>query len=718
MAETPSTYSESWFRIAQQRVGLRPHIRVLRQFFRGERWYVLQDPFNNQFFRVRPAAYDFLARLRPDRTVDAVWHECFEADPENAPGQEEVIRLLAQLYGANLLHSTLAPDSARLFERYTKRKQKERKAFFRSIMFARIPLIDPDHFLKRAMPVAKAVFSWAGLLVWLLVVGAALKVVIDNFPALKSQTEGVLAPDNLFWLYTGLVIIKTVHEFGHAFACRRFGGEVHTMGIMFLLFTPIPYMDATASWSFRSRWQRALVGAAGMIVEIFVAAIAAFVWVNTSPGTIHSLAYNMMFVASVSTLLFNANPLLRFDGYYILSDLLDIPNLHQRSTGLLKHGVEYYCFGYKKSVNPARTRKEAFWLAVFAVASWIYKVIIFTTILFFLADRFLILGMIMAVICAVAWVCVPIYKLIVYLASSPKLQRTRLRAVSIVVGFILFLLLVLDIIPFPNRFRSPGVLQAEKYSIVVSEVSGHVAEVLTPDGTFVEKGQPLFRLVNKELELHIRNAKAQLEETEAMQRRALREATADLQPLESRAEATRQLLARLAEFEAALVVRAAHDGLWVSPGIDDMIGAWHERGAPSGQLINDSTFYFSAIVSQNDASRLFSDEIREAEVKLFGEVKTTLMVSQQMVIPAEKRNLPSPAVGWAGGGEVAVDPMDEQGTRTTEPFFEVRATIVPDEAVVLLHGKGGRIRFDLPPEPLLKQWIRRLRQLLQTRYGL
>jgi putative peptide zinc metalloprotease protein len=718
MAETPSTYSESWFRIAQQRVSLRPHIKVFRQFYRGERWYVLQDPFNNQFFRVRPAAYDFLARLRPDRTVDSVWHECFEINPETAPGQEEVIRLLAQLYGANLLLSTLTPDSARLFERFTKRKQRERKAFFRSIMFARIPLFDPDHFLKRAAIIGRLVFSWLGLVIWMLVVGAALKVVIDNFPDLRQQSEGILAPGNLFWLYIGLILIKTCHEFGHAFACRRFGGEVHTMGIMFLLFTPIPYMDATASWSFRNRWKRALVGAAGMIVEVFVASIAAFVWVNTTPGTIHSLAYNMMFVASVSTVLFNANPLLRFDGYYILSDVLDIPNLHQRSTGLLKHLVEHYCFGVKQSWNPARSRKETFWLAVFAVASWIYKVIIFATILFFLADRFLILGMIMAVVCGIAWVCVPIYKLIVYLASSPRIARTRLRAVSVVVGFILALLLILDVIPFPNRFRSPGVLQAEKFSVVVPEVSGYIEEVLAAEGAKVTAGQPLFQLSNEDLSLRIRAAEAQLRETEAMLRQALRESTADLRPLESRAEATRKVLARLELFRTALVVRAAHDGLWVSPGLKDRVGSWIARGASVGQLIDDSEFYFSAIVSQNDASRLFSREIRGSEIKLFGQVDTTLPVTGQKVIPAEKQDLPSPAVGWAGGGEVAVDPSDQQGIRTTEPFFEVRASVSPVGDIAMLHGKGGRIRFDLPPEPLLSQWVRKFRQLLQTRYGI
>ena len=718
MADISSTYSESWFRIAQQRVSLRPHVNVIRQRFRGEQWYVLQDPFNNQFFRVRPEAYQFLIRLNRDRTIDSVWNEMFELDPDKAPGQDEVLRLLAQLYGANLLHSTLAPDSARLFERYTKRKQRERKAYLRSIMFARVPLIDPDNFLKRAMPLARLVISWFGLILWLGVIGTALKIAADNVDTLMEQTQGILAPDNLFLLYLALVIVKSLHEFGHAFACRRFGGEVHTMGVMFLLFTPIPYMDATSSWSFRSRWKRAFVASAGMIVELFVAAIATIVWIRTAPGTVHSLAYNMMFLASVSTLLFNINPLLRFDGYYILSDLLDIPNLHQRSTGLIKHLIEYHCFGYKKSVTTARSGKEAVWLFVFAIASWIYKIIIFATILFFIADKFLILGMIMAVVCVVAWICVPIYKLIVYLASSPKLDRTRARAIAIVCGFIVFWLIVLDLIPFPNHFRSPGVLQASQHSVVVADVAGIVEDVVTPNGAFVESGDVLYRLANKDLDFQIRTAESQLAETEAMQLMAMQHVTADLKPLESRAEATRQLLKRLYQSREDLAVRAKHSGLWLAPDLQDSIGTWLQRGNPVGQLVDESSFYFSAIVSQREASRLFSDEIMGSEIKLYGQTETTVPVSSTKVIPVEKRNLPSAAIGWAGGGEVAVDMQSQDGTVAVDPFFEVRAEVPMDAEALMIHGKGGRIRFELPPEPLLRQWVRKFRQLLQTRYGI
>src|SRR6185295_5159685 len=218
------------------------------------------------------------------------------------------------------------------------------------------------------------------------------KVAIDEFPSLRDQSQGILAPDNLLLLYLGTAFIKTVHEFGHAFFCRRYGGEVHTMGIMFMIFTPMPYVDASSSWGFRRRYQRMLVGAGGMIFELFVAAIAVFVWRQTAPGIIHSVAYNMIFVASVSTLIFNLNPLMRFDGYYLLSDLLEVPNLNQRSMRQLRYWTEKYLLGVAKAEPIAQTHKEATWLTIFGVAATIYRVIVFGGILLFIADRFMLLG--------------------------------------------------------------------------------------------------------------------------------------------------------------------------------------------------------------------------------------------------------------------------------------------------------------------------------------
>ena len=716
MTGTGRTFSESWHRIANQRISLRSTVKVRKQLFRGEKWYVLNDPFNNRFFRLRPGAYEFVARLRPDRTVEEVWEECIQRDPDGAPGQDDAIKLLAQLYFANLLYYEMPADSAKLFERYSHHKQRELQSKMQSIMFIRLPLFDPENLLKKFMPLIRLLVSRQAALIWLIAVVSAVKVVIDRFDAVGAQAQGILAPDNLIFLYISLVLIKTLHEFGHAIVCKHFGGEVHTIGVMLLIFTPLPYMDATSSWSFRSRWRRALVGAAGMIFEIFAASLAVFVWAYTGPGIIHSIAYNMMFIASVSTLLFNANPLLRYDGYYILSDLLDIPNLHSRARMHLRHIAERYLFGCKDSISPAQTFKEAVWLTIFGVLSGIYRIIIFTVIILFVADRFLLAGLIMAVICVISWGVAPLFRFVKYLLSGPSLARTRQRAVAVSLGGLAAVLLFLSVCPFPNRFRAPGVLEAETYIRVMNDAPGYVKTLLVHSGADVVVGMPLMELSNHELDLEVAAVNAQRRETIALQMQALNEQTADLEPLHNRLESIEKKLKNLEEQRRALVVRSRESGKWVSPRSREMIGTWLERGSEVGVIINHDAFRFSAVVSQDEASRLFAGKIRDAEVRLFGQGGKTLQVHDYKFIPFQHEKLPSAALGWRAGGEVPVSVKDETGLTAVEPFFQIYAYLDQTPAVAFLHGRSGQIRFSLNTEPLLEQWVRKFRQLLQKRY--
>lgn len=714
MPDITQTFSESWYRVANQKLSLRPGVNVRRQNFRGERWIVLENPFNNQFFRLRPAAYEFIARLRPDRTVEQAWQECMDRFPDEAPGQEAVIQLLSQLYFANLLQYDVAADSAKLFERFKRNRQREIGSRIKNVMFTRIPLLDPDQFLVRTLPFFGKFISLFGALIWFVVVGWALKLVVDNFDALKDQSQGILAPDNLILLYSGLVIVKVLHEFGHAFFCRKFGGEVHTMGIMFLIFTPVPYMDATSSWGFRERWKRVLVGAAGMIVELFVAAIAVFVWAKTGSGTVNSLAYNMIFVASVSTILFNINPLLRFDGYYILSDLIDIPNLHQRSRQQIRHLVEHYVLGVKKSESPATSRREVAWLTGFGILSGLYRIFIFASILLFVADRFLLIGIIMAAICIVSWIVIPIFSLLAYLATSPKLERCRLRAVSVTATAAAVLVVLLQFVPFPHHFRAPGVFESRQWTQTANATAGVIQKLLVQPGARVTEGQPLVQFSNAELDLQFQAAQAALAEVEARLLQAMREDSANIRPLESRRDSIAQRIARIQSDRDNLVVRARHDGVWVAPELKNAIGRWLPRGTPLGLIIKPEEMEFAATVRQEDVDRLFGQDLA-GEIRIVGQAHASIAASNIRVIPAEQQTLPSPALGWAGGGNVAVATDDTSGRRAAEPFFEVRAD-VPVSDLSAIHGRAGSLRFELGSEPLLPRWTRSLRQLLQRRY--
>jgi len=716
MAEN-RTFSESWYRVANQRISLRAHAQCHRQMFRGQEWYVVRDPFTNRFFRLRPAAYEFVARLRSTRTVQETWEECVELSPDDAPGQEDVIQLLAQLYHANLLHYDVPADSAKLFERYKSMRQRETTAKLLNVMFAHFPLLDPDAFLVRLMPLARLVIGPLGALVWLAVVGFALKLGIEDFPALRQQSQGVLSAGNLPLLYAALVVLKAAHEFGHAFACRRFGGEVHTMGVMLLIFTPLPYMDATSSWSFRSRWKRVFVGAAGILVEVFAAGCATLVWAKTAPGTVHSLAYNVIFIASVSTLLFNGNPLLRFDGYYILSDLIDIPNLHQQCWRHLTHLVERYAFGYRKSYSPAESWGEAAWLLFYGLASRVYRIFVFVRILLFVADRFLLAGIIMFGVCIVSWLVVPTSKFVRSLLTSPHLDRSRPRAIAVSAAVVTALVLSLYYLPYPDRFRAPGVVEAGEFADVIAESPGAVAQILTPSGQLVRSSQPLIRLHNPDLARDIALTQARLAENAARLRLALAEMPADTRSVRGRIRVIERELALLEFQQNRLIVTAPRDGVWVSPTLDEMQGVWLDRGTGIGHVLDTSAFRFAAVVTQEEASRLFADEIVDAQVRVRGCAHVPVEVTSRRVIPAEQTVLPSAALGWFGGGDVAVDVQSAGGRKTVEPFFEVRTSLAaPPEQLVLLHGRSGKIRFELPPRSLLAQWYRKARQLLQKRY--
>ncbi len=718
MSAETKTFSESWYRVAGQRVALRPHVQVRRQIFRGERYYVVHDPFNNQFFRLRPEAYAVVGRLRLDHTVEEVWKECLDSNPEEAPGQEDMLQLLAQLHGADLLQSTLSPDSAKLFTRFKKRRLRLLRGAFTNVMSARFPLIDPHRFLRVVLPLLRLVISPLGAIVWLAIVGFAGKVALDHWPELLRQPEGVLAPSNLPLLYAGMVLLKLFHEFGHASMCERFGGEVHTFGVMLAFLTPMPYVDTTSSWSFRSRWPRMLVGMGGMIAELLVASAAVVVWAATGEGMLHGLAYNMIFIASVSTVLFNINPLLRFDGYYILSDLLEIPNLQTRADEQSKHVVERYLFGSKRSHGPAVTKREAAWLVAYSVCSRVYRFFLFSGILLFLATRYLIVGILVSIACLFSWIVKPIYQLGRYLAFSPRLARRRGRATLVTFSLLFILIILLGVVPVPEHFRAPGVIEAVEFTVVVPETDGQVEKILAQPGSEVKRGDPLVELSDPEIAMRIAATKAQRDETVALREHVMAEHVEDLKPVESRLEAIDKQLRRLEQEQNAQIIRAAHDGTWVAPELSHWLHSWVIRGTELGQVVNQKAFYFSAVVSENDVSRLFEGKTPPAEVRLYAQPGVALKVAEERIIPADQEVLPSAALGWRGGGEIAVNATDRGGVRTREPFFAVKALLQSQSEVALRHGWTGKIRFDLPARPLLSQWVRRFHQLLQKRYGL
>ncbi len=712
------TFSESWHRIAQQHVRLRPDVILRRQNFRGERWYVVEDPLSNRYFRIRPEAYDFLVRLGPQQTVEEVWNLCLERYPDRAPGQQECVQLLSQLYQSNLLHYDLASDAAELFRRQQERQGREFKSKLLSIMFARIPLFDPDRLLTKLAPLCGKLIGPLGALLWLIVVGLGLKTVVEHWPALLTEGRSVVAPENIFLLYVGLIFAKVLHEFGHALFCKCFGGQVHTMGVMLLIFTPVPYVDVTSSWGLRSRKQRMLIGAAGMIVEVFLAALVAQLWARSGPGAVHSVCYNIMFVASVSTLVFNLNPLLRFDGYYILSDWLDIPNLQQRAQQHLKHLWKRYVFGLRASRSPAVTPRETWLLTVFGILSGIYRVVVFAGVLLMVADRFLIIGMLMAVVCLIGWIVMPTFRLLRYLAQSPELDRARGRAVATSLGLAALVFGVLQWVPFPSHFTAQGVVQAVHFREVVAEAPGYVQQVSLSAGQRVEAGQELLGLRNFLLDATLRRSQGQLMELDARLLAARTKEPGAMEPLSKRLLAAHQQDAELLRQQAAMKVNAPISGEWSFLPASSLVDTFVPRGGSLGVITQPGEYELIAAVLQADADRLFGNNLQEVEVKISGQAETTLQAAGWDLVPGARSQLPSLMLGSKGGGDIPVRADDPSGRHAAEPFYLLKSRLPTDTAAALRHGQLGTVQVRTGSEALLPRWWRKLRQFLQERYRL
>lgn len=714
------TYSDAWHRVAGVRACLRSSVRAHRQTFRGEEWVVLRDSLGSEFFRVTADAYAFLSRLSQSRTVDEVWSDLIEAEPELALTQEEVVQLLGQLHLSNLLQFDRGAAAASLFERHRQRRGREIKAMLLGFLSIKLPLLDPDRWLEKAMPAIRMLWGPVGAVAYAILILWGLKALVDESDHLFQQSAGLLAPANLGLLYIGLVLAKLVHEFGHAAACKRYGGEVHKMGVMFLMFAPLPYMDATASWGFRSRAQRIAVGFSGVLSELAVAAVAALIWAHTAPGVVNALAYNVIFVASVSTMLFNLNPLMRFDGYHMLVDFLDVPNLFQRSRDQLKYLAEHWVLGLKTAQPAARTANEAFLLPLYGVVSLGYWVALMSTIIFFIAEQYLDLGVALAWVMFFSVVVLPVFKFGQYLLTSPRLQHQRSRALATTCGLVMLSLVFLAGVPLPDRVRVKGVLQATHSRELYSDSGGALAALLSRPGTWVQAGQPLARLENPELAFEIQSTQKQREQLLAQELQAISTAVANFEPLQRQREAIEQKLAELLRQQEALTLLAPIEGIWSASELDASHGQWIARGGSLGTVVDEREWRFVAVLPQI-STHLFEAGVERTEIRIRGQQEFNLLSSKTEVMPFEQGQLPSPALGMAGGGEIAVQSSDPKGLAAAEPFFRVHAQLPPGESIDAdalrrLHGRVGTMRITLPNSPLFFQWERGLRQFLQRKF--
>ena len=713
---TQPLFSDSWYRVAGLQPRLRGHATIHRHQYRGRTWYVVEDRASQRFLRCTRQAHLLIGLMDGRRTVQELWQIVCEQLGDEAPTQDEAIQVLSQLHASDVLQCDVPPDAAEILQRYERQQHRQRLARAAGLFSWRFPLLDPERFLTATAPLVRPFFSWAGAAVWLAVVVPAIFLTAVHWGDLTRDIfDRLFSAHTLIAVWLLFPVIKAAHELGHAVATKTFGGEVHDMGVMLLVFTPVPYVDASSASGFESKWRRALVGAAGMLVELFVAALALYVWLSAEPGLLSAIAYNTVLIAGVTTLLFNVNPLLRYDGYYILADLLEIPNLRRRTDAYLGYVCERYLFGRQDATPPVATPGERAWFVAYGVASFLYRIVVVVAILMFIADRYFWLALFFLGVTGVAWLGAPLAKGIRFIATSPRLRQHRVRALAVSAGALAAVALVLGVLPMPYRSVFEGVVWIPEESIVRAGAEGFIQEIVATPGVRVVRGDVLIRLRDPEITTRAAVLAARVRELQARYdaEKPVDQVKAAI-VLEELSFAGEDLT-RASQRAAELTIRSGTNGIFVVPTPEDLPGRFVKQGERLAHVVELGTLTIRTVVPQ-DAIDLVRFHTQRVDVRLAERLTDVTQGVIRRLVPGATEQLPTTALGSEGGGQIVVDPRDPKGVTAIQKVFQVDVELAASAGRLNVGGRAY-VRFDHGWQPLAVQWYLALRQLFLARFN-
>ncbi|SLN72104.1 M50 family metallopeptidase [Roseisalinus antarcticus] len=703
-------FSEHWYRVASLRPRLGQGVTIARRRFAGRPAYVLTDPLTGKSHRLTPHAYALIHRFDGRRTLGDAWSDLAEELGPEAPGQSEVMSLVGQLHGADLIATDRPPDVAEQAER---RGKQDRQVFKQNLMGPlsfRLPLFDPDPLLSRTLPLVRWLVGPLGVALWLALVVWALSGVIREFDTIRAAvTDQVLSAGNLALIAAIYVPIKLLHELAHGWVAKRYGVDVHDFGLMFLVFMPVPYVDITAAGALPGRGQRIFVSAAGIMVETALAAGAFLFWRDMEPGLARAALFNVMLIGGVSTVLVNGNPLLRFDGYFILSDLLGIPNLAKRANDWWADHWQATAYRAPDVVPKPASGYEATVFALYAPAAFVYRIAISLTIAAFLVSRFFILGVVFAAWSLFNALLKPVAKAFWTLTTGPRLQRVRGRAVLTTAALGAVVLALLFALPAPWATRTQGVVWLPPSAAVRSDGTGFLAEMAVAPGALVTEGQLIARLDSA-----VAAAQAEVAEAHAAELRLRLAAdavaaprTAAITRIELRA--AEEDLARALDRLSDLEIRARATGRFepLKPA-GDLVGAHVARGEEIGHVLPTTPPRLRFVVGQS-AIDTVRQHLRAAEIRLPTRPAVSMNAGPLREIPAAAFELPSPVLGTAFGGPFPVDPRDETGRRSLARVFQFETDL--PEGIPSRFGGRVHVRLDHGTRPLGLQLADALRRL-------
>lgn len=671
--------------IGSMRLALRSDLRVSPRIEGGESYYVIDDPLHGRYYRLGASEYAFVSLLDGQTTLRDALAKLSTAAPQHQLSENEAAGLCRWLARQDLAQTPESSRAERLSARAEKDERSQWLARVNPLSF-RLPLIaQPDRVVHALERRVGAIFSPAAIGLWIGLLLSALYRLHANWDRFSLSLRGFLAPDNWLWIGVCWLLLKLLHELAHGIACRRYGGAVREAGVMFVMLAPLAYVDVTNSWRFPDRWQRIVVAAAGMYAEIAVAAIAAIVWSEAESQWTRFLCANLVTMAGVATILFNANPLMKFDGYYILSDFLGIPNLYPNGELYLRTWARRHLFGVPATLPewPWRQRRV---IQIYAWASLAWRVATCVALVATSAALFHGAGIAMAGFAVFAWALQPLFRFAGYLFGTDRQDRPRRwRFAAIVVPSAAFIIVVLLMVPWPGLRTAPAVVEYSPQTIVRASTAGFVRVVEARDGQTVRKGQTIVILENRSLAREHEELDGKIHQASI---RALRyrqdgeHAAAQAEDrqrvaLESQRE---ELLDQLDQ----LVVRAPRSGRFARRGLDSLLDTFIDQGAEIGVIGDERRKEIQLSLSEDD----YEAFTRRGGAPVLVNVPRQPLWRDSIDIIQPRATLqpPHPALIASNGGPLAV--------KAEPPEVSRNGRNAPPEPTLLAPRFLGRIQLD------------------------
>ncbi|NQT11230.1 MAG: biotin/lipoyl-binding protein [Planctomycetes bacterium] len=705
--------------LGSTRLRLRSDLIFTPQTARGEPYYMVEDPMNSRFFRLGLQEYTFISFLDGHTTIHEALSRLSSVMPDHRLSEQDVAGICRWLAEMDLAHTAESAQAARLAQTADAVETRQRVARCNPLVF-RLPICRPDRIFASMAPWLGWIHRPWFFVAWLALIGWGAYEVFSQGERFAASSQGIFASANWLWIAAAWIGLKLVHETAHGVACRYYGASVREMGILFILFAPLAYVDVTSSWRFRSSWQRIHVAAAGMIVELLIAAVAAVIWSNTDAGWLNNLCFNVVLMASLTTLLFNANPLMKFDGYYILSDLLNIPNLYVSGQQFLRYAGRKWIFGVDATLPPW-PRREARIIALYGIASFVWRVVVCASLTLAAAVLFHGAGIVLAGLAIVLWLGLPALGLVKYLLyGKPGERPKRLRFLFTVGSASALGTAVLVWAPWPGATEAPAVVEYAPYTVVRAASAGFVRQVHVQSGQHVAAGQLIAVLENHELQNELDDLELSIRQSDVRCRQL--ELQGKLAACQAEMEKHGALLTRLAEKRLEvqrLSVRAPRDGNIVRRNLDALLGTYLDTGDEIASIGHEQSKELRLSISQNDLE-VFAERIgKPLRVNLPGQPSLCTMLSS--VIPRASLQLSHPALAAANGGPLPVRNVSPQtGNASGEscelvvPRFTGIAPLTETASVKLRAGQMGTVSCRPCRESIgahiyssLARWVRR-----------